>query len=691
MNKIILLLTLCFVGVQATAQADFITTWKTDNPGVSNPTSINISTLFGETYSYDVSWKNDGIWENEFTGDAFHDYGTAGTYEVAIRGTFPQIYFDFYSDREKILSIEQWGTNSWSSMAGAFNGCSNLIGNATDIPNLSVVEDMSGMFTDAIAYNADMSDWDVSNVKYMEGMFSGATSFDQNIGTWDVSNVVSMGGMFGGVTLSTANYDALLNGWSNLTLQNGVSFSGGNSKYCYGRTARDKMTSPPFSWDIIDGGQQCAPTDHFITTWNTDNPGGSGPNFIIIPTFPGGTYSYDVSWKNDGVWETDFTGDATHDYGMAGIYEVAIRGTFPQIYFNDSGDRQKILTIEQWGTNGWDSMESAFNGCSNLIGNAPDIPDLSNVTDMSSMFKKASSFNQNISSWNVGSVIDMSDMFLNAASFNQNIGNWNVGKVTNMSGMFSQAASFNQNIGSWDVSKVTDMSAMFTSAGIFNQDIGNWDVSNVTDMSDMFNTTSFNQNIGNWNVENVTTMNHMFSQASFNQDIGTWNVGNVTDMQQLFYFADEFDQNIGTWDVSNVTEMTGMFDGVTLSTANYDALLIGWSNLNLQTGINFSGGDSKYCYGRIARDKMTSPPFSWSITDGGQLCVPTDYFITTWKTDNPLSGPVAILIPTHPDEIYDYDVSWKNDGIWETGFTGDAFHDYGVAGEYTVEIGRAHV
>ena len=66
--------------------------------------------------------------------------------------------------------------------------------------------------------------------------------------------------------------------------------------------------------------------------------------------------------------------------------------------------------------------------------------------------------------------------------------------------MFS-GSSFNQDISSWDVSNVTDMSYMFSGSS-FNQDISSWDVSNVTDMRSMFFGSSFNQDISSWVVPN---------------------------------------------------------------------------------------------------------------------------------------------------------------------------------------------
>ena len=119
-------------------------------------------------------------------------------------------------------------------------------------------------------------------------------------------------------------------------------------------------------------------------------------------------------------------------------------------------------------------------------------------------------------------------------TFNQNISSWDVSNVTDMQSMFSQQENFDQPIGNWDVSNVTNMFAIFSASSTtpqnFNQNIGNWDVSNVTNMGYMFyGATSFNQPIGNWDVSNVTNMDRMFGYVyNFNQDLSSWSVDGVT-------------------------------------------------------------------------------------------------------------------------------------------------------------------
>ena len=163
-------------------------------------------------------------------------------------------------------------------------------------------------------------------------------------------------------------------------------------------------------------------------------------------------------------------------------------------------------------------------------------------------------------------VTDMSDLFMNNSTFNQNISTWDVSNVTNMEAMFENATAFNQPIGNWDVSNVTDMSFMFFGSP-FNQDISSWDMSNVTDMSNMFSNTSFNQDISSWDVSNVTNMFYMFYETPFNQDISSWDVSNVNYMNGMFRNS-SFNQDISSWSVDGVLYCGNFSDGAPLTEAN---------------------------------------------------------------------------------------------------------------------------
>lgn len=136
------------------------------------------------------------------------------------------------------------------------------------------------------------------------------------------------------------------------------------------------------------------------------------------------SYNYTVDW-GDGNVQTGVTSSVEHDYGTPGVYTVKITGTFPTLYRlgNNQSDKSdhasQLLTVEQWGTNQWATMNDAFRGNRNIVFNAIDAPDLSNVTSMDLMFTGAIKFPRQIDHWDVSNVTSMNSMFWNANNFNQ--------------------------------------------------------------------------------------------------------------------------------------------------------------------------------------------------------------------------------------------------------------------------------
>ena len=334
--------------------------------------------------------------------------------------------------------------------------------------------------------------------------------------------------------------------------------------------------------------------DAFITQWQT-SPDGSGDPYVTIPTHPTETYNYTVDW-GDGNVSTNQSGDATHVYASSGIKTVTITGTFPRIFLNNKSEADKITSIDQWGTGTWTSMKAAFSGSENLVMTATDSPDLSQVTSMREMFRRAHIFNGDISGWDTSS-------------------------VTDMGGIFHQANAFNQDISGWGTSSVTDMSLMFQNATAFNQDMSGWDTSSVTDMSSIFQ-----------------------HATAFNQDIGGWDTSKVTSMSSAFRGASDFNQDIGSWDVTSLTNAFNMFLNATLSNDNYDALLAGWAAQTLHKDVNFHGGNSEYC-DTDEHHVVLTQTHRWNITDGGPCA-------TLNTREATLSNPTIFLQPNPAKEKF---------------------------------------
>ncbi len=378
----------------------------------------------------------------------------------------------------------------------------------------------------------------------------------------------------------------------------------------------EKRTSARAPWQYNTGDNlrfTCFVNGHYVVT--TGNPEESTSfQFDVMPTFNfviettaentdysftvGGADDFEVIWE-PGVSEVYNTSNISHNFGEAGLWQIKVRGHANYIMFNENADMFRDIL-------------------------SPVSPSVSGLMMSANMFRSitVSSFTcEDFFDEASEGISDMTFMFA-GSSFNQDISNWDLSQATDLRGIFS-GSDFNQPLDAWDVHNV-EVFAMMFSHSIYNQDISGWDVSGATDMSDMFSYSEFNQDIGNWDVSNVTNMACMFSYSVFNQDIGNWDVSSVTNMGYMDYNTNgmfqnsAFDQDISSWDVSNVTSFHNFLKNSALSTEHYNNLLIQWSELDLQPSLNFYGGSSMYDLGLPAeRRQYIIDEFGWNIIDSG--------------------------------------------------------------------------
>ncbi|WP_167613190.1 BspA family leucine-rich repeat surface protein [Maribellus sediminis] len=331
--------------------------------------------------------------------------------------------------------------------------------------------------------------------------------------------------------------------------------------------------------------------------------------------------------------ELDIPGDLVCTVVIDTLNKQKSGTTEPTFYFDDNGVTIKCMDCVAGDKGIVNGIEYEAVDRELLMQRRDEGADLSKlctslVTDMSFLFHDASSFNEDISSWDVSNVADMTAMFLGATSFNQNIGYWDVGALNSAAVLFNGATAFNQNIGSWNVSNVISMSCLFKEAVSFNQDISSWNVGNVIDMDSMF-----------------------AGASAFNQNISSWDVGNVMSMPAMFFEASSFDQDLSSWNVNAVFDMYVMFYSSGLSTENYSKILIGWASQSLQKSVYLDAGNIKYNASAQESRQYIIDTYEWTIVDGGLDASGTDS-TNTGIGDTHIDNSIFVYPNPANDKLY---------------------------------------
>ena len=130
-------LLLLFSLTVAMAVEPFTMVVKTDNvsPGLAN-NEFTLPLYNGSAYHFTVDWGDGMVEPITNSANKTHTYTNPGTKIIRITenvvGGFPQIYFNWGSEKDKLLQVSRWGGGKWLSFEGAFSGCQNLTITATD-------------------------------------------------------------------------------------------------------------------------------------------------------------------------------------------------------------------------------------------------------------------------------------------------------------------------------------------------------------------------------------------------------------------------------------------------------------------------------------------------------------------------------------------------------------------------------
>ena len=320
-----------------------------------------------------------------------------------------------------------------------------------------------------------------------------------------------------------------------------------------------------------------------------------------------GTFDAVVDWGDSSTSTITAFNDAdlVHTYSSAGTHSISISGTFGNIRFNNTGDKDKVRTVTNLGSVGWNRFNGAFRGCTGLTSFTAGDCDTSSVTNWIRMFRGCTGMTTcNMAGMSTAAATRLDSMFWDCDSVTAlDCSGFDVSGVTSFGyGMFLNCESATSiSVSNWDVnSGCTYFAGMFSSCfDVTSLDLSGWDTSGVTSMQNMFiNCYDADIDITGWTSVGVTNMNYFIYRV--NQSSNT-----IVGLSGL---------NVE----SIAATPTDFADGVTLSTAEYNSILIAWSAQTVVSGQTWDFGSSKYTGGGAAATARASlVTAGWTIQDGG--------------------------------------------------------------------------
>ncbi len=335
--------------------------------------------------------------------------------------------------------------------------------------------------------------------------------------------------------------------------------------------------------------------------------------FRIPANAPGETYRFKVDW-GDGAITSNHTGNAEHTYLSGGVYDIKIYGKFPRFYFNNTGDRLKLLEVLDWGGIKYSADQAnAFYGCSNLtfiatdenswyngitLGNSmfngnsltslPTGMTLSNLTNGNSMFRD-------------NSLTSLPDVML-------------LSNLTSGNNMFNNNSLTSLPTG-MTLSSLTSGISMFNNNSLTSLPDGML-LGNLTGGFQMFQNNSLTSLPDSMTLSSLTNGSNMFNGNSLTSLPDGMTLGNLTIGTSMFQ-NNSLTSAIGL-NLHKINTGVLFMNLANLPVSQYSNILVDIEANNPNNEVTIDFGTSEYnATGQIARNLLTSAPRDWVITDGG--------------------------------------------------------------------------
>lgn len=495
-----------------------------------------------------------------------------------------------------------WDLRNVVRMDGMFHGASSFTGWGNDgsplepelfqLPPGSKVESMDHMFAECGEFHADLSSWDVANVRSMRGMFLNASSFNSRLFHLDTTSAVrDVSDMFNGALSFQGLGLSSWNLWRVTNFTRMFCQASSFNKPVFAITADDDAMQEEGDDgdDVVMDGMFCGATlfDQELVHWDVTRVVSTHQMFMDAASFDEPL----SEWRFSRLRRASemFRGAETFDSELFTI--EPFRGLDHSGSFDRSLDLKGMFRdaeqfnrdISSWNLHDVHTTEQMFEGARQFTGRGGqakgdeeglfELAAGAKVKSMSRMFRGCSDFCADISHWNVEGVTNMSRMFERATDFDCDLSGWDADSLVDASMMFADATSFDsppfrvwERPGGHPVHPLVSLRGTFAGATEFDQDLSEWDVSSVTDMSRMFARSGFDHPLDAWRVDRLKNAAQMFmGAASFNSPlfaVDPQSTGRhpLRSVEQMFAFSN-FDGDLSSWDLSNVTRFDGLFQG----------------------------------------------------------------------------------------------------------------------------------